>query len=68
MKKTPTDKHEFFVTHRSGEHWAKLTIEWSDTARHNGSNRERAEAAADHAFGAAMMKVRPIVDALKGKW
>jgi hypothetical protein len=60
-------KHNYYQTVMCGEHWAKLSIEWSDTGCTTSRNEKASEIAED-AFVAGANKVRDIIRALMGKW
>lgn len=58
---------KYYQTVRCGEHWATLTIEWSETGCTEQRNEMAAEIA-DGAFSAGAPKVRNVVQALMGNW
>lgn len=65
-RKTPTKKRQFFHETRSGAHWAKVSVEWSEHDETPDLWKANAEAAAERAFMAADL-ARDIVDATLGK-
>jgi hypothetical protein len=66
-RKVKASIRQFYQLHRWGDHWAKLTMEWSEHPDTPEKWKQMAEQIAEEAFMASAAKVRDVVSAMNGK-